>query len=293
MWVAMKSIFRAGFGALLQLCVTCISIGTFLSGTQAQAALLPSWNLNLNVVGGVGAANIAALTVDGFSQLDQTIVAGSGMGNAFGFQGSLGWVQYQDVAANGPFGFGLPVGQTDLFLSFQGLTGQLDLSGNGTFNPNVGTAALYLGQDGSLTPQPASILLASFLFDSGSASDIAYFDGGGANPFFNLNFKLLSSLSGLLTDDQGHALLAGSLFSFSVDGLLDPSVFDNPSALVGSDGVSTSVLLNLGDLLSVDGLVQSNPTPTSVPEPASLFMLTMGLLLLCCTMRFSSFRGRN
>lgn len=248
--------------------------GLFLAYAASAVALpLSNWNLNLGAIGGTNATAITDVTLNGFSQVDQTISANTSYGNPFTFSGSLGWVQYQ--AGGMPLSFGLPASYTDMFFRFSGLTGTVDNFGNATLLPDVGSITLYLDHGGSLIPSASALTLATFALDTGSnAQDIAYYDGFGANAFYTLNFRVVSALSGLLTDDRGNPILPGADFVTTVDGLLDLSVLDNPSAVPSGDGMSVSLLVNAGDM----GAVNVQATPHGIPEPGTLFLVALGVM---------------
>lgn len=248
--------------------------GLFLAYAASAAAVpLSNWNLNLGAIGGTNATAITDVTLNGFSEIDQTISANTSYGNPFTFSGSLGWVQYQ--AGGMPLNFGLPASYTDLFFRFSGLAGAVDSFGNATLQPGVGSITLYLDHGGSLVPSTSALTLATFALDTGSnAQDIAYYDGFGANAFYTLNFRLVSALSGLLTDDHGNPILPGADFGTTVDGLLDLNVLNNPSAVPSGDGTSVSVLVNAGDM----GAVNVQAPPHGIPEPGTLFLVAFGVI---------------
>lgn len=245
--------------------------------TSAVAIPLSNWNLNLGALGGSNTTGITDVTLNGFSQLDQTIVGNSAIDNSFTFSGSLGWVQYQPYGGGAPASFGLPGGYSDLFFRFSGLTGTLDAFGNATFVPGGGSIGLYLDNGGSLIPSVGALTLATFDLGPGSsAEDIAYYDGFSIAPFFTLDFRLVSALAGLFTDDQGNPILPGADFTAIVDGLLDLNFPDNPSAVPSGDGTSVNILVNAGYIGAVN--VQGGPVANPIPEPGSLLLIALGLM---------------
>ena len=245
-----------------------------LSGaTFSSATPLSEWNLNLGTLGGTNAAHIGTVTVNGFSELDQTISGNSGLGQAFTFSGSLQWVQYQQSGAFSPLSFGLPAAYTDLYFRFAGLSGTMDNSGNAAFTPGIGSINLYLDNGGSLIPGTHALVLASYsLAGPSTASDIAYYDGGGANSAFNLSFQLISAVAGLFTDNNGAPILPHATFTVGIDGLLDPSVLTNPTPVPGGTGISINTLINAGQVSAV------NVDRTAIPEPATAALIAAGLL---------------
>lgn len=241
----------------------------------ANATPLNSWNLNLGVLGGGNATNISTMTLNGFSELDQTIAGNSALGQGFTFGGSLGWVQYQQNGAVTPSTLGLPAGYTDLYLRFTGLTGTIDGSGNASFNSGIGQATLYLDNAGTLLPSMNALTLASFTLTSPStASDVAYYDGYGLNPMYSLSFQLGSALTGLFTDGNGIPILPQAIFSIDIDGLLDPSILVNPTPVANGSGVSVSALINAGQISAI------NIPAGQVPEPATSALVGAGLAVL-------------
>lgn len=242
--------------------------------TLSNAIPLSSWNLNLGTLGGANGSNINTVTLNGFSELDQAITGNSAFGQSFTFGGSLQWVQYQQTGVISPLSFGLPIGYTDLYFRFSGLSGTLDNSGNATFTPGIGAATLYLDSGGSLIPGNQALPLASYgVAIASSASDIAYYDGFGINPMFNLSFQLNSAAAGLLTDNNGAPILPGAIFAINVDGLLDPSILINPTLVPGGIGTSVNTLINAGEVSAVN-VAQLPPT---IPEPATTALLLIGL----------------
>lgn len=252
-----------------------ILLSVLLLGGAAVSSATPlsEWNLNLSAFGGSNATNIGTVTLNGFSELDQTIVGNSGLGQAFTYSGSLQWVQYQQNGVFNPLSFGLPAGYTDLFLRFTGLSGTLDNSGNASFNSGIGAATLYLDNGGTLIPSVNALALASYTLSGPStASDIAYYDGFGISPMFNLTFQLVSAMAGLFTDSNGAPILPQSTFTVDIDGLLDPSVLTNPTLVPGGTGTSINTLINAGQVSAV------NVEQTAIPEPATAALIAAGLL---------------
>lgn len=234
---------------------------------SAHAALLPSWNFNLGSVGGTDATAITSITVVGTAQIDQEVYGYSGLGNPFSMSGSLSWLQYDQGADSSLFV--LPAGYSDLYLRFDGLTGILDPLGDAAFDTGSGLIGLYLANDGY------DMELAIFrLANESSATDIAYFDGGGYNPFYHLNFELVSGLANLFADENGTPLQPGSVLSFDIDGRLD-SDGDYPSFVAGGDGVSTSRIVSQGNISALDAAALP---PTGVPEPSIASLLLLAVL---------------
>ena len=253
--------------------------------TMADAVPLSSWNFNLGALGGSSATNIGTVTLNGFSELDQTIAGNSALGQPFTFGGSLQWVQYQKSGIVSPLSFGLPAGYTDLYFRFAGLSGTLDSSGNAAFIPGIGAATLYLDSGGSLIPGSHALALASYsLASPSSASDIAYYDGFGLSPMFNLSFQLASAVPGLFTDNHGAPILPGATFAIDVDGLLDPSILSNPTPVPGGTGTSVNTLINAGQVSAVNVA----RLPPTVPEPATMALVAIGLIGLLAMRRSSA-----
>ena len=257
------SIFRALFAVL-----------SFGFATITGAVPLSGWNINLGTFGGTNTANIDTVTLNGFSELDQTITGNSAFGQPFTFGGSLQWVQYQQTGIVNPLSFGLPAGYTDLYFRFSGLSGILDSSGNAAFIPGIGAATLYLDSGGSLIPGSHAWALASYsLAGPSTASDIAYYDGFGLNPMFSLSFQLSSTVAGLLTDNNGAPILPGATFAINLDGLLDPSILINPTLVPGGGGTSVNTIINAGQV----SVVNSDRLPSAVPEPTTTALVLIGL----------------
>ena len=250
-----------------------------LSGAAlSSAAPLSAWNFNLGAVGGTNAAQIGAITLNGYSELDQIISGNSTFSQAVTFSGSLQWVQYQKNGAFNPLGLGLPSAYTDLYFRFDWLSGNLDNNGNAAFNLGIGAIKLYLGNGGSLIPDAQALELASYkLAIASTASDIAYYDGFGFSPMFNLSFQLVSALSGLFTDNNGAPILPLATFDVDIDGLLDPSVLTNPTPVPSGAGTSTNILVNAGQISAVNVDPTAIPVPT-VPEPATVMLIAAGLV---------------
>lgn len=243
------------------------------SATLASATPLSEWNFKLGALGGADASHISTATLNGFSELDQTIAGNSAFGQSFTFNGSLQWVQYQQIAALNPSSFGLPAGYTDLYFRFEGLSGALDNSGNAVFNPGIGSIKLYLDNGGSLIPGISALTIASYSLASPStASDIAYYDGGGFSPMYDLSFQLASAIPGLFTDNNGAPILPQATFTLGFDGLLDPSVLTNPTLLPSGAGTSINTLVNAGQLSAV------NVDQNVIPEPATAALIAAGVL---------------
>ena len=243
------------------------------AATLSSATPLSEWNLNLGALGGADASHIGTVTLNGFSELDQTISGNSALGQSFTFSGSLQWVQYQQSGTFSSLSFGLPAGYTDLYFRFAGLSGILDNSGNAAFNPGIGSIKLYLDNGGSLIPGTHALALASYSLTSPStASDIAYYDGIGISPMFNLSFQLTSAVAGLFTDNNGAPILPHATFTVGFDGLLDPSVLTNPTPVPGGTGTSINTLINAGQVSAV------NVDRTAIPEPATAALIAAGLL---------------
>jgi hypothetical protein len=263
-----------------------VIFGLVLSAYASVSAgtLLSSWDLNLGTVGGSNAIAIGAVTLNGFSEIDQTVVGSSAFGQAFTFSGSLQWVQYQKSGAVNPLSFGLPTGYTDLYLRFTGLSGALNSSGNASFNSG-GTAKLYLDNGGTLIPSANALALASFTLASpSSAIDVAYYNGGGGNAMFDLSFQLVSAMTGIFTDGNGAPILPQAIFSFGFDGLLDPSVLSNPTPVANGNGTSVSMLINAGQV----GAVNVVKITSSVPEPATMALVAIGMIGLLIMRRSSA-----
>ena len=253
--------------------------------TMASAVPLSSWNFNLGALGGSNASTIDTVTLNGFSELDQTIAGNSAFGQPFTFGGSLQWVQYQKSGMVNPLSFGLPAGYTDLYFRFAGLSGTLDSSGNAAFIPGIGAATLYLDSGGSLIPGNHALALASYsLAGPSTASDIAYYDGFGFSPMFDLSFQLASAVPGLFTDNHGAPILPGATFAIDVDGLLDPSIPINPTPVAGGEGTSVNTLINAGQVSTVN---VARLTST-VPEPATMALVAIGLMGLLARRRNSA-----
>ena len=250
-----------------------------LSGAAlSSAAPLNAWNLNLGAVGGTNATQIGIVTLNGYSELDQIISGNSAFGQHFTFSGSLQWVQYQQSGAFNPLGLGLPSAYTDLYFRFDGLSGNLDNKGNAAFNPGIGVIKLYLGNGGSLIPDAQALELASYKLASAStASDIAYYDGFGLSPMFNLSFQLVSAFTGLFTDNNGAPILPLATFDVGIDGLLDLSVLINPTPVPSGAGTSTNILVNAGQIRAVNVDPTAIPGLT-VPEPATVMLIAAGLV---------------
>jgi|GEM_PF-4497272 len=266
---------------------TILLLLVFLLNGTANADPLSSWSLNLSTVGGANSTGISTVTMNGFSELDQVITSNSGLGNPFSFSGSLGWVQYQTNNSLTPNTFVLPSAYSDLFFRFQSLTGTLDTFGNGAFDSGVGGVTLYLDNGGSLVPDANALALATFSVTGNSnAQDIAYYDGGGANPFYTLDFQLVSATPGLFTDDQNNPLLPGAEFTVIVDGLLDPSLINNPGSVANDGDASPSILINAGQLNPIN--VQASPPPTnSVPIPGTAALVSLGIFLVFAIRRLT------
>ena len=259
--------FRILFAALL-----------LSSAALSNATPLNAWNLNLSAVGGTDATQISTVTLNGYSELNQTISGNSAFGQAFTFSGSLQWVQYQQSGAFNPLGLGLPSAYTDLYFRFDGLSGNLDNNGNAAFNPGIGAIKLYLDNGGSLIPGAQALELASYsLAGASTASDIAYYDGGGFSPMFNLSFQLVSAITGLFTDNNGAPILPLATFDVGIDGLLDLSVLTNPTPVPSGAGISTNILVNAGQVSAVNVDPTAIPGPT-VPEPATAMLIAAGLV---------------
>lgn len=201
-------------------------------------------------------------------------------------------MQYQQNGAFNSLGFGLPSGYTDLFLRFTGLSGTLDNSGNASFNSGIGAATLYLDSGGTLIPSVNALALASYTLSGPStASDIAYYDGFGISPMFNLSFQLLSATAGLFTDNTGAPILPQSIFTVAIDGLLDRTILANPTLVPGGTGTSINTLINAGEVSAVNVARTTGTPPSPVPEPATATLIIAGLLGISMVRRRAAARG--
>lgn len=243
------------------------------------------WNLNLGAVGGSNATAIDHVIIDGVGAFDQQVAGGIAAGLPFTYHGTLGLTSFQQVGTTGTSSFGLPASYTDLYFRFQGLTGLLTPSGDATFDPGSGSIALYLDQGRGSVPGASALSLATFMLAPATGTDVDFFDGGGINAILNLNLQPLSSLSNLLTDANGAPFGPQSTLSFNLYTLLDPALFPNPTGVPSGTGTSTSQVIPTGELRASNG--PAVPLPT-IPEPASLALLALGLPLLAAMRRRSA-----
>lgn len=275
--------------ATVAACVMVLGLGT---QTASAAGIEDSWNLNLSVANGVnGFAGLSDLNfidnavLNGTSIVTQTIAGGVALGNPFSDEGFL-----RIIGTNREAGAPLPAffptifalgNASDLYFTFTGLTGILNLDGTISFDPNIGTIKLWLDSDTDTNPATGTVLeLAEFdIIAPSGGSDLDFFGGSGQNATIDITLSQLSGLAGLFTDQNDVEIAVGAplgLHLGNFNALLDPNINGGmPITVVDmfGNGVSELNVVNAGQYN-----IETNDPPTQVSEPSSMAALGFGLL---------------
>ena len=245
--------------------------------TPSSAELISSWKLNLSLLNGQAlsggvliagasdATNVDYLDVTGGSVINQTIMGGVTLGQPFVEQGVLALPTYHKEGSVIPvtldFGDNL-----NGYLKFDGLTGTLNADASITFDPGIGTIALWVEDDGDGDPTTGHVLkLVDYtLIAPSGGSNLDFL--GGAGPDATVAVTALATSS-----------IFPNLFTLSDD---------TPVSTLALHLVNTnSLLVGDPDLSGVDGMGNGTVVFTVTnagqynlaPEPGSLALLGIAL----------------
>lgn len=262
------------------------------AGTAKAATILNGWNLNLSAANGLNgfsglsdATNIDQIIVNGNATITQTVVGGVALGQPFSESGVLQLISFEEEPGGGAVeSFDLGNARA-LYLAFTGLTGVLNPDSTITFDQGSGSIRLVLDSDADLNPLTGTTLtLATYeIIDPSGGSNLDFFGGTAANATVDVTLQQLTGLPLLYTGAGGGDLESPLVFHLvNVDSLLDPRFPNNPdnSGVIGGNGSSIIHVRNSGQY-----------NIAAVPEPATLGLFGVGLLLLGLTARRGSKRG--
>lgn len=276
-----KSLAAIGVAAVLSLAAAPASASPIVDAWRFNLGVLNTLALgNGDIIGGaVNATNTDHLVFSGQSTVTQQVVGGVALGQPFtddtGHLQLLNRVPEAGVTTNLNFG---TAGGNALygFLKFDGLTGTLNLDGSITFDPGVGTVALWVQEDDAACTafDPTSCnknrQLATFdIIAPSGGSNLDFYGGTAANSTVDITLKPLTMLAGLFMDSTNTKDLGLiTLHLVNTDSLLDQNYSPNPdnSGIDGSgNGVSIIRVTNAGQYY------------IAVPEPGILALLGLGL----------------
>ena len=271
--------------ATVAACAMVMGIGI---QSASAAGIEDSWNLNLTVANGVmhsGGGSFSGMTdlnfidnavLNGESIVTQTISGGVAVGNPFVDNGFLRIIgTNREAGAPLPaffptiFALGGAMGPSDLYFTFSGLTGTLNLNETITFDPNIGTIKLWLDSDTDADPTTGDVLeLAEFdIVAPSGGSDLNFFGGGGQNATIDVTLMQISGLAGLFTDMNGVELMPGDI---------DVLHLGNFNALETGRTTVVDMFGNGFSDLEVDNAGQYNNR--TIPEATSMAAFGFGLV---------------
>lgn len=204
------------------------------------------------------------------------MLGGSALGQSFTNNGIFQFTAYTPEISGPIQNFGLGNFST-LFITVEDLTGVLNADETITFAPSLGTIKLWLS-DGDFDTTSDSIELVEWdIIAPFGGSDMDFFGGGGANGVVDLTLAQVSIIDqGLFTDSGGDELGQFFLSQMNVDTLLVPNQPNGNPDNTGIDAFGNDVSVIT---ISHGGQFQvGNPDPSIIPEPASLVLLSLGLL---------------
>ncbi len=282
------------------LLATSLLIGTIFTG-GASAGVIDAWKLDLSVLNGQllsngdvitgasTASNVDHVEVTGQSTITQQVVGGVAIGQSFtesGYLETFSYVRETNTTLGLDFGDNGLLGssQRDLYgyIQFSGLTGTLNPDGSITFDPLSGLISYYIEEVtalGEKTYNPGSgeafLKIAEFnILAPSGGSNLDFFGGTAANATIDITAKLINPLvAGLFKDSSGNDISTIAFHLINTDSLLNSNFDPNPDN-TGVDGSGNGF-----SLIHVQNAGQYNLS-TAVPEPSSIALLGLGLVVL-------------
>ena len=276
---------------ILKKTIGAIVVSSVLMSGVAQAGFSvdDNWNLNLSVANGLSgfagltdSVGIDHLNMVGASTVEQIVLGGVSLGNSFVDEGYFQFTNFSPEGGGLTSLFGLG-NAAALVGVFSGLTGTLNLDGTTSFDTGVaftGAIDMLLDMDGVLATTGDQLVLASYgLIAPSGGSDLDFFGGAGATATLDLSLTLLSSISGLFTDENDVEYGATTLHTVNTDALLDQNFGGGTGIVEFIDGAGDGY---------VEIHTQNNGQyniATEVPEPGSLALFGLGLMGLASIKR--------